>query len=67
MMGESILEATLGWIDDLKNTVDKLDIIFHGGEPLTAGLDFYHRALPGLRGDLKLKYQKLTCRATCGC
>ncbi len=55
VMDERILDSTVGWIDDLKSSLDKLDIIFHGGEPLTAGSDFYRRALPRLRQSLKTK------------
>jgi uncharacterized protein len=63
VMDESILDATLGWIDDLKSTVDKLDIIFHGGEPLTAGIDFYRQSLPRLRQTIKAKSPRLNMQS----
>ena len=63
VMDERILNATVGWIDDLKSSLDKLDIIFHGGEPLTAGIDFYRRALPRLRQSLKTKRPRLNMQS----
>ena len=63
VMDERILEAALGWIADLKNRADRLDIIFHGGEPLTAGMDFYRRALPGLQQALKAKSPRLNMQS----
>jgi uncharacterized protein len=62
-MDENTLQATLDWIDDLKNTVDRLDITFHGGEPLTAGIDFYRQALPRLRQINKTKGPKLNIQS----
>lgn len=63
LMDESIMDATLGWIDDWKSTLDKLDIIFHGGEPLTAGIDFYRRALPQLRQTIGAKSPRLSMQS----
>jgi uncharacterized protein len=62
-MEAGILDAAVGWIDDLKSTVDKLDIIFHGGEPLTAGVDFYRRALPRLRQTGRGKNPRLSMQS----
>jgi len=65
VMGEDVLESTIGWLADLLDTrlVDRLEFVFHGGEPLTAGTDFYRRALPRLREILKPKNLKLNMQS----
>ena len=65
VMGKGILDATLVWLEDLQNRgpIDKLDVVFHGGEPLTAGIDFYCQALPRLRQTLKTKRQRLNMQS----
>jgi uncharacterized protein len=63
LMEESILDAALGWIDDLKSTVGRLDIIFHGGEPLTAGVEFYRQALPRLRQAIGAESARLSMQS----
>jgi uncharacterized protein len=49
-MSIDVVESTVKWLDRL--AYDKVDITFHGGEPLMAGYDFYKYALPMLKSGL---------------
>jgi uncharacterized protein len=51
IMDMDIIEATANWILETDES-KKIDITFHGGEPLTAGIDFYKKALPLLTNKL---------------
>lgn len=51
IMNRSTIEVIVKW-QKSPGKVDILDITFHGGEPLTAGIDFYHMALPLLKNSL---------------
>ena len=44
VMMEEVFQATLDWISMI-NGKGEVDITFHGGEPLLAGIDFYKMAL----------------------
>jgi uncharacterized protein len=48
-MSKGIVQAVARW---QRASDDKLEITFHGGEPLMAGIDFYRNALPLLRDSL---------------
>lgn len=50
-MRRETLEATVRWQAALGKD-DPLEITFHGGEPLTPGIEFYRMALPLLRDGL---------------
>jgi uncharacterized protein len=50
-MSAATLLAVADWQRSLGET-EPLDLTFHGGEPLTAGVDFYRTALPLLRDGL---------------
>lgn len=45
-MDERVLMQTAEWLSALPGDGETLEVTFHGGEPLTAGLQFYQRALP---------------------
>jgi uncharacterized protein len=47
-MGMRDLEATAGWLA-AQTERERLEVTFHGGEPLLAGAGFYRQALPRLR------------------
>jgi len=51
VMGERTLDAALEWAASTmgNGSSDRLDVVFHGGEPLTAGSAYYGHALPRLR------------------
>lgn len=65
VMGEDALSGVLGWLDDLQRhePVDKLDVVFHGGEPLTAGMDFFRKGLPRLRRTLKVEHPRVNMQS----
>ena len=46
-MCHDIVDAAIRWADGLRN--GNLEIVFHGGEPLAAGKEYYTYALPRLR------------------
>jgi uncharacterized protein len=50
-MSAATLQAVVEWQRALGET-EPLDLTFHGGEPLVAGVDFYRMALPLLRDGL---------------
>lgn len=50
-MTAATVAAVVRWQQQLGGT-EPLEITFHGGEPLAAGLDFYRQALPQLRAGL---------------
>ncbi len=53
--GASMSRATLETVADWQSSLgesEPLDLTFHGGEPLVAGLEFYRTALPLLRDGL---------------
>jgi uncharacterized protein len=52
MMSRATLEAVVRWQRAL-GRVEKLQITFHGGEPLLPGVRFYHMALPLLKKELE--------------
>ena len=45
-MDERTLIQTAEWLSALPGDGETLEVTFHGGEPLTAGYQFYKRALP---------------------
>ncbi|MBN2411217.1 TIGR04083 family peptide-modifying radical SAM enzyme [candidate division KSB1 bacterium] len=49
VMSEEIFIAALDWMADTAATDKQIHLSFHGGEPLTAGVDWYRTALPALR------------------
>lgn len=51
-MKSETVEATVRWIQALDVKSDSIDLTFHGGEPLTAGIKFYRMALPILKNGL---------------
>ncbi|MBN1264819.1 MAG: TIGR04083 family peptide-modifying radical SAM enzyme [Anaerolineales bacterium] len=61
IMPLDVFDAAVEWIDTLTKTAQTVEITFHGGEPLLAGLDWYRQALPILQqrftGRLKLGIQ----------
>ena len=46
------LEALVAWQKNYLDPDEKLQITFHGGEPLLAGVAFYRQALPFLKDEL---------------
>jgi len=50
-MNQGVIESVIRWQGSVQSD-DSLNITFHGGEPLVAGLDFYRMALPLLRDGL---------------
>lgn len=52
LMSLDTLKAAVKWIRKLNNCSDPLEIVFHGGEPLTAGASFFAEALPLLSREL---------------
>lgn len=50
-MNRQTVEAVVDWQKRLDEG-DALDVTFHGGEPLTAGIEYYRMALPLLRDRL---------------
>jgi len=61
VMSQDVFDAAVEWIDTLTKTAQTVEITFHGGEPLLAGLDWYRQNLPILQkrftGRLKLSIQ----------
>jgi uncharacterized protein len=51
IMHRETVEAVAAWSSALADG-EKVELTFHGGEPLTAGFDFYAMALPILRSKL---------------
>ncbi len=49
MMSHDIFDATLDWLEMTTPPGQKIDLTFHGGEPLLVGLAWYQRNLPRLR------------------
>jgi len=58
VMGRAVVEAAAGW-QAAENPGEALEITFHGGEPLAAGVDFYRWALPLLAGQLRPRRLRL--------
>jgi len=52
IMQPDILEAALDWIAATTRPGEQIDLTFHGGEPLIAGLKWYERSLPLLQARL---------------
>ena len=54
VMSREVLDKTLGFMAKCAENAseDKVRVIFHGGEPLVAGLDFWRAAVDGLRNRL---------------
>ena len=44
LMSIETVEEVVKWLEKFRD--DSVTITFHGGEPLLAGFDFYHAALP---------------------
>lgn len=65
VMGTDILKMALTWLDDLQRggKIDQLGVVFHGGEPLTAGVDFFGQSLPRLRQTLRAKRSRLSMQS----
>ncbi|MFQ5570687.1 MAG: TIGR04083 family peptide-modifying radical SAM enzyme [Rhodothermales bacterium] len=61
IMPDQVFDAAVDWIDNTTPADERVDITFHGGEPLIPGIKWYQRNLPILRhrfGDrLKLHLQ----------
>lgn len=51
-MNQTTVQAVANWLTQ-KDEKEPLEIIFHGGEPLLAGAEFYRQALPVLRSAWK--------------
>lgn len=49
IMPPDVFDATLDWIAASTRTGERIDLTFHGGEPLIAGQRWYERNLPILR------------------
>ena len=47
-MGSRALDETAAWLG-AQTSQERLEVTFHGGEPLLAGAEFYRQALPRLR------------------
>ena len=45
-MSPEAFTATLDWITDYFSAEDKIELTFHGGEPLLAGIEWYRHNLP---------------------
>src|ERR1043165_6462701 len=45
VMADDVLEAVARFVGDAQESVERLEVIWHAGEPLAAGLPFYRRAL----------------------
>jgi uncharacterized protein len=52
VMGRAVVEAVAGW-QAAESPGEALELTFHGGEPLAAGVDFYRWALPLLVNQLR--------------
>lgn len=52
VMSSNVFDATLDWIEALVPAGERIDLTFHGGEPLLAGQQWYRRNLPLLRARL---------------
>ncbi len=65
VMGADILKMALAWLDDLQRDgkIDQLGVVFHGGEPLTAGVDFFSRSLPRLRQTIRSKRSRMSAQS----
>lgn len=48
-MPSAVFEAALDWIEATALPGQKIEITFHGGEPLLAGYDWYRQTLPLLK------------------
>ncbi|MGV8120259.1 MAG: TIGR04083 family peptide-modifying radical SAM enzyme [Candidatus Xenobiia bacterium LiM19] len=51
-MSPDTLKAAVKWMKKLDNCSEPLEIVFHGGEPLSAGASFFSEALPLLCREL---------------
>ncbi len=49
IMAPGTFQAALGWIESITRNQSSVEITFHGGEPLLAGIDWYRLALPRMR------------------
>ena len=49
VMPQRVLHAALDWLDACSPGEEKVDVTFHGGEPLLAGKAWFRQALPLLR------------------
>jgi len=52
LMSQETLKTAVRWIKKFDSSRDPLEIVFHGGEPLTAGISFFAEALPLLDREL---------------
>ncbi len=50
LMSIETVEEVVKWLEKFRD--DSVTITFHGGEPLLAGFDFYHAALPMIKNGL---------------
>jgi sulfatase maturation enzyme AslB (radical SAM superfamily) len=63
-MSSNVSDTTLDWIEAIVPAGDRIDLTFHGGEPLLAGRQWYQRNLPLLRarfGDIHKNYPQENC------
>ncbi len=63
MMDVETLDSAIAWLDEFHEQTDELGIVFHGGEPLTAGAGFFRKALPRLRKTLKQGHVRLALQS----
>lgn len=52
IMPPDVFDAAAEWIAATMHTGERLDLTFHGGEPLIAGKQWYERSLPPLQARL---------------
>lgn len=64
-MGRETVEAMVRWQNSLDHHLseESLDITFHGGEPLVAGVGFYRQALPALRKELAARRVRISIQS----
>ena len=64
IMSRETVEAIVRWQNSLDRLLEEgLDITFHGGEPLVAGVEFYRQAFPVLRNELGARRVKLSIQS----
>lgn len=62
VMKISVFQSALNWIKEI-NGKDEVDITFHGGEPLLAGVDFYQMVLPKLNSEFGSENLRLSMQS----
>jgi uncharacterized protein len=62
LMSQETVGAISRWVNSFDRESD-LEITFHGGEPLVAGMEFFRRALPLLRGSLSPRQMRFSMQS----